>query len=85
MTDNTDLGPIWPEHTIGGWRLDGDQTSWWLYKRFGDLVAKVYATTPKTVAWTVYDPGGRTLREASRDDVEEAKTQADTWIQEHRP
>jgi len=84
--ERTPLGPIRPEHVGDGWRLEGDERGGWcLTKRHGDLVAKVYSTTPKSVAWSIYRPDGRMLREASWDDVDEAMELADKWIREHRP
>jgi len=81
------LGPIRPEHVGDGWRLDGDERGGWsLCKRVGDgVVAKIRATTSTTCAWSVYAADGRMLREASWDDVDEAKALADKWIREHRP
>lgn len=82
---NTELGPIRPEHACGGWRLDGDLDRWALTKPVGALIAKVYATTPTTVAWSVHRADGRMLRGASWDDVEEAKTLALNWIRKNQP
>jgi hypothetical protein len=77
------LGPIRPEHACGGWRLEGDDRGGWsLSKRVGDAVAKIRPTTPTTVSWGVYAADGRMLREASWDDVAEAKALADKWIRE---
>jgi hypothetical protein len=79
------LGPIRPEHACDGWRLGGDEANGWcLYRPVGDLVAKVHGTTATTCAWGIYRPDGTMIREASWDDVDEAKALADKWIQERQ-
>ncbi|MEV5832852.1 hypothetical protein [Nocardia sp. NPDC052112] len=74
-------GPIQPQHTSGGWRLEGNEHRWWLSKHRADVVAKVRATTARTCSWGIYTHEGRMIREASAgNDVEEAKAKADAWL-----
>lgn len=79
-----DLGPIRPDHATDGWRLDGDEYGWWLATTFpGGWLARIYATTPTTVAWTMFRDGAM-VREESARDVDTAKAHVKQWIQGDR-
>lgn len=78
------LGPIRPEHTRDGWRLEGDDRGRWrLVKHMGEAMVTIWPTTPWTCAWTV-SVDGRTVREASERRVETVQANAEAWVRENR-
>lgn len=79
VTPSGPYGPIQPSDATDGWKLEGDETGWWLSKEFGDTRAHIKATSATTCAWRAG------WREASARSVEDAKEAADHWMEKHWP
>ncbi|MEG8177666.1 hypothetical protein [Nocardia terpenica] len=75
-------GLIRPEDATGGWELAGCPEEWWLTRNFGELDARIKATTPTTCSWWIGRPDGSLVREASVRSVDEAKSAAEAFVQD---